>query len=172
MCLGWSAPSCKCAIGKKVERYMEVNLNTPPRRLAFGDLRVGDEITEKRTFTRDMLALFSSISDDTAPLHDDPEYAKTMGFETIIVQGLLVASPFSRMLGMYLPGERTLLVKVEFKYRQPTLCGQELLYKVRIDKVRPSLKVVQLSLSVSANESLHLTGNAQCVIVDNLDRTS
>jgi 3-hydroxybutyryl-CoA dehydratase len=141
---------------------MEITLATPSRRLSLDDLNVGDEVTEKKVFSQDDISAFSRISGDTAPIHGDPEYARTMGLETNIVHGLLVSSRFSRLLGMYLPGERTLLEKVSFKYRRPVLCNTELLYLARIERIRPLLEIVQMSLKATCGDVEHVVGEAQC----------
>jgi 3-hydroxybutyryl-CoA dehydratase len=141
---------------------MHVTRATPTRCLTFDDLNVGDEVTEQRHFTQDMITAFAAISLDTAPVHEDPAYARSMGLETNIVQGLLVSSPFSRLLGMYLPGERTLLEKLTFKFRQPVFCDTQLLYHARIERLRPPLKIVQLSLRVTCGDIEHVVGEAQC----------
>jgi 3-hydroxybutyryl-CoA dehydratase len=145
---------------------MEIFIDTPPRRLSFADLKAGDEVFEKRCFTYETITAFSAITNDTAPVHNNHDYANTMGFNKIIVQGLLVTSPFSRLIGMYLPGERALLGKIEFKYNRPTYCNQELIYKARIEKMRPPLKIIQLSLCITSNGESHVTGNAQCYLRD------
>lgn len=59
------------------------------------------------------------LTGDRNPLHMDSEYAATTRFGERIAHGMLVASYFSALVGMYLPGRRTLLPSQEVKFVKP-----------------------------------------------------
>ena len=70
------------------------------------------EIGQKKKFsikvTESMVNEFAKISGDFNPLHMDEQYAKSTKFGRRVCHGMLLASFFSRLVGMYLPGKNSL----------------------------------------------------------------
>jgi len=144
---------------------LEVTDDTPSRAPSIDDIAVGEMVVQKVVFDAEKHFAFACLARDRAQIHNDDTFARQRGFDAPIVQGLAVASRFSRLLGMYLPGERAILEKVEFKYRHPVYADRELLYCCKVQRVLKPLRVVVLSLSVSVNEVEHVTGECQCLIL-------
>ena len=61
------------------------------------------------TVTEEMMARFEAITGDVSPIHMDAEYAQKRGYPGRVVYGMLGASFFSTLAGVYLPGEHCLL---------------------------------------------------------------
>lgn len=66
---------------------------------------------------------FQKHTGDINPLHSDNNYALLKGFPTKVVFGMLTASFYSTLAGVYLPGERSLLHSVDTKFLSPVYCG-------------------------------------------------
>lgn len=145
-------------------RALEVTDDTPSRSFDIADLAVGDEAFQRVTFTQEMLKSFGEIARDAAPVHHDPVFARDAGFDRPIIQGMAVASRFSRLIGMYLPGRRALLHKIELRYRRPTFVGDPLVYRVQVERLLPKLRSVRLLLSVEADGHINVDGLAQCIL--------
>lgn len=75
----------------------------------WSDLAVGLSASFDAQVTEKDLERFREISGDENPLHADDDYAKSQNFKGRVVHGLLVASYYSRLVGMYLPGRSCLL---------------------------------------------------------------
>ena len=60
------------------------------------------KITEK------MQNNFRNFTGDINPIHSDKDFAKEKGFDNILVFGMLTASFFSTLVGVYLPGKNCL----------------------------------------------------------------
>ena len=58
------------------------------------------------TVTPEMMDAFRAITGDVSPIHIDADYAKGRGFPGRVVYGMLGASFFSTLAGVYLPGDR------------------------------------------------------------------
>ena len=56
----------------------------------------------------------------------DEAYAAQRGYPGRVVYGMLGASLFSTLAGVYLPGEHCLLHSVECKFAKPVFIGDEL----------------------------------------------
>ena len=78
------------------------------------------------TVTEGMMAAFEAITGDCSPIHVDADYAKGRGYPGRVVYGMLGASFFSTLAGVYLPGEHCLLHGVECKFAKPIFIGDTL----------------------------------------------
>jgi len=74
--------------------------------------------------TQEMMAAFRSITGDENPLHCDKEYAKAAGYPNTVAYGMLTASFFSTLVGMYLPGEKALFQSADVSFLAPVFPGQ------------------------------------------------
>ena len=86
--------------------------------LTFDEIRSGMVFKTSHTFSADDVLAFARLSGDFSPLHVDPEYASGSEFGAQVVHGMLLASLFSRLVGMKIPGEPGgLLRKTELVFR-------------------------------------------------------
>lgn len=75
------------------------------------------------------------LTGDVSPIHIDADYAKDRGFPGRVVYGMLGASFFSTLAGVYLPGEHCLLHGVECKFAKPIFIGDVLTVKGTVERV-------------------------------------
>lgn len=78
------------------------------------------------TVTEEMMQAFERLTGDCSPIHVDENYAKARGYGGRVVYGMLGASFFSTLAGVYLPGEHCLLHGVECKFARPVFIGDTL----------------------------------------------
>lgn len=72
----------------------------------FQDVSVGLEERFQITITEDMMTGFGKLTGDFNPMHINTDYAqKQGGMKDRIVYGMLSASFYSTLVGMYLPGK-------------------------------------------------------------------
>ena len=145
-------------------RYLEVTDSTPSRSLSIDELEVGFSVVQKFVFGAEQLSDFKKLANDRAPIHADKSVAQKAGFDAPIIQGLALAVRFSRLIGMYLPGERAILEKIELKYTVPVFAGQELVYTCSVARMLRPLQVVEMSLAIAAEGKDCVTGRCQCVL--------
>jgi 3-hydroxybutyryl-CoA dehydratase len=137
---------------------------TPSRIIKIGHLVVGDRVEQPFSFSAEHRKYFAQVANDRAPVHEDQRFAHAMDFSGTIIQGLCVVTRFSRLIGMYLPGGYAILESINFKFLTPTYGGQPLLFRVEVNRLLTSMKVVRLTLSAFSETSLHISGEAQCLI--------
>lgn len=137
---------------------------SPSRVMTIQDLVVGDRVEQSFAFNAEQRRAFTHVANDRAPLHEDERFAHARGFGGKIIQGLCVATRFSRLIGMYLPGEHAILESIALKYLHPTYEGQSLLFRVEVIRLLRPLKVVRLTLSAGSDAAVHISGEAQCLI--------
>ncbi len=140
-------------------------------RYTFEDCQIGKKESFEAEITEEKMEAFRMISGDVNPLHTDEDFAQKKGFETKVVYGLLTASFFSTLVGVYLPGERCLIQETNFKFLKPVhiLCGggaleitgevadrdertKQLMLKVRIRRKSDNALVVRGKMTVGVLE--------------------
>lgn len=127
------------------------------------DIPESASLSETHTFTEKSVEIFRDLSGDAAPIHWNDEFAIQKSFQGRIVYGFLLAAPFSRILGMGLPGPHTVIHSVSYKIHRPVYVGEKIHYSVRVSKKVKSVGVVILELSAkNASGEIVLTGTAQC----------
>ncbi len=142
---------------------MEITDTTPPNVFQYDDLYVGQSVTRHVSISKKQLEEFIKLSGDRARIHDDVLFAKTLGFSDLIVPGNLAVSPFSGMIGMYLPGEGCVIRNQSFQFRKAVYCDKPLLYSLQIKRLRKSFQLIELSMKVSGKEGLLISGQCSCL---------
>src|SRR5258708_39520603 len=97
----------------------------PAARLrTFDEISLGETFTIAREFTEQDVHQFAALSGDFSPLHVSPEYAQTTEFGKCVVHGMLVASLFSQLVGMHIPGSLALYLVLDLVFLVPILVGE------------------------------------------------
>lgn len=143
---------------------LEVDDATPARAVSFSQLQVGDAVTQRVVFDAGLREAFGQLARDGARIHADPAFARARGYDAPILQGLCVTSRFSRLIGMYLPGEDAVVESLSFKFRKPVFAGTPVDFQVQVARVLPALRVARLQLSASVDGVPCITGEAQCLL--------
>ena len=79
---------------------------------------------------------FREITGDINPMHSDKEFAKQRGFSDKLVFGMLTASFFSKLVGVYLPGKNCLFQECkDIRFHSPVFVGNELTVKGEITEI-------------------------------------
>lgn len=121
---------------------------------------VGQEIYEEKVFSFDDVNYFSQVSGDCNPIHLDIEYAKKSRFGNRIVHGILLSSLFSKIIGMDLPGEGSIYMEQNIKFKKPVYVNEKVIAKVTIIDIDFDKQIFTLKTD------LYNTKN-QCVIEGN-----
>ncbi|MEA5050594.1 MAG: MaoC family dehydratase [Oscillospiraceae bacterium] len=93
---------------------------------AIGDLAPGVSESFTVEVTAEMLERFRELSGDVNPLHCDEEFARSRGYKGRVAYGMLAASLYSTLAGVYLPGRDCLLHEVDVKFKKPVFIGDTL----------------------------------------------
>lgn len=129
---------------------------------SFSDLLVGMTSERSYLFAEQRVGAFSALVDDRAPVHVDPEFAKSQGFEGRIVHGLFVQAVISGMLGNEIPGPKSVINNLSMKMHKPVLVGQTVNYKIEITALTPAVAAVSLSYTGIVDEVVVISGKALC----------
>lgn len=92
----------------------------------FDQINIGDTESFTSVITDEKMKLFYMLSGDNSPIHISEEYAAKRGYSGRVCYGMLLASFFSTLAGVYLPGEHCLLHSVDSKFASPVFIGDKL----------------------------------------------
>lgn len=82
-------------------------------------LKIGDKYTYKFSYTQEDVELFAKVTGDNNPIHIDAEFAKKTPFGRPIMHGFLSGAVFSKVFGTIFPGQGTIYMSQEMKFRAP-----------------------------------------------------
>lgn len=118
------------------------------------DLKVGDNVSVSRIFTDEDVLDFSNLSLDKNPIHLDQSFAEKSIFGKKIVHGMLVASLFSGLLGMKVPGKGSIYLGQSLSFIAPIYIGDKVTATVEVIKIRPDKPIVTLRTFCVNSEGL------------------
>lgn len=119
----------------------------------YNELTVGQTESFITTITKDMEDMFREITGDLNPMHSNDKYAKEVSggkYNSHVTFGMLTASLYSTIAGMYLPGKYSLihsLEKVDFK--KPVYIGDKLTVIGTVKEKQDGLKLIVLEVVIS-----------------------
>ena len=119
---------------------------------SFDELKEGMSESFSVTVTEEMMDAFRKMSGDENPLHCDEQYAKDSGFDERVVYGMLTASFYSTLAGVYLPGERCLLQEVNTRFRAPVYAGDVLTVEGTVKERHEGFKRIRLQAVIRNSE--------------------
>ena len=112
--------------------------------LRWADLAVGKRAEFSVRVTGRAVEQFRELSNDTNPVHSDGNVARGRGFSDRVVYGMLLASYYSRLVGVYLPGDFSLLNGISVEFRQPVYIGDELTVSGEITYLNDAYKRAEI----------------------------
>ena len=124
-----------------------------PSILHLSDLFIGQEITIPENsgsikITEDMQKYFTNLTGDINPMHTDESFAKDKGFSGIICYGMLTASFYSTLIGVYLPGKYAIFQEADISFSKPVYIGDELKIKGKIIEINDVLKRITIKAEI------------------------
>lgn len=108
------------------------------------DFHVGQRAEFRKTFTEEDLRHFIAITGDVNPLHVDDAFADRTFFRRRIAHGMLTASLFSTMVGMFIPGTGAIYRTQTLEFLRPVFVGDTVMATfeiVEIDEGEQILKI-------------------------------
>lgn len=124
----------------------------------------GARVEQEIIFSDADLEAFARLSGDRAAVHFDDAFAIARGFPGRIVHGLLISARFSRLMGMFLPGEHSIIQSISLQYRRPVLVSTTVVFSIEVERFVEAVGAVVLKLSATAGGAVCAEGRAQCVL--------
>ena len=118
----------------------------------FDEIKIGLKKEFSVKITESLVNDFAKISGDYSPLHMDLEYAQSTSFKKRVVHGMLLASFFYRVDGMYLPGKHALYFSQTLKFVNPCFIDDLVTVKNEVIDKSDSTQIITIKSEI-INES-------------------
>ena len=131
----------------------------------FDDIKVGHKFKFTEKITEKLLNNFATLSGDQNPLHMDENYANKDAFKKRVCHGMLLASFFSRLIGMHLPGKNALYFSQSLNFKSPCFIGDEVTVEGEIADKSMATKILVLNTTIYNQSGQCLVDGIAKVIV-------
>jgi 3-oxoacyl-[acyl-carrier protein] reductase len=141
---------------------------TPPAsELSFDAVSVGQTFEVGRVFSAADVQAFAALSGDYSPLHVDPVYAAGTEFGAQVVHGVLLASLFSQLVGMQIPGKHALYLGQDLTFRRPVLVGEAIRAIAKVTGKSEATRTLVLNMEIrSSDDKIIVMGGAKVKVRD------
>lgn len=102
-------------------------------------MEIGDQASTSKIITVEDVIGFSRIVGDNNPIHTDPEFAQNTVFGEQIVQGMLIGSLISGVLGTKLPGPGCIYLSQTLNFLLPVRLGDHITANVEICEIHSKI---------------------------------
>ena len=131
------------------------------------DLSIGQKVEFTEVISELMVQEFAKLSGDYNPQHMDESYATKTRFKKRICHGMLLASLFSRLVGMYLPGKHSLYFSQSLNFLYPAFINDKVIVEGEIVKISRSTGIITLKTKITKDSNIELiTGEAKAVVLE------
>ena len=120
----------------------------------FNNLRKNQSYTDNVNVTDLSIKKFASASGDKNPIHLNERFAKNTIFKSRIAHGMLIASFISSVIGNKFPGNGTIYVSQNLKFKRPVKI------KIIVEKIILKKKWCQLKTLCFVKNKIVLEGTA------------
>ena len=137
----------------------------PLNELSYNDISIGQQESFIIKITESMVEQFSNLSGDLNPLHMDNEFAESSSFNKRIVHGMLLASFFSQLIGMKLPGKNALYFSQTLNFRSPCYIDDEIQVFGEVIEKSDSTQIITISTSIfNKSKTCLIDGIAKIIV--------
>ena len=137
----------------------------PLNELSYDDISIGQQESFIIKITESMVEKFSNLSGDLNPLHMDNEFAKSSSFNKRIVHGMLLASFFSQLIGMKLPGKNALYFSQTLNFRSPCYIDDEIEVIGEVTEKSDSTQIITVSTTIfNKSKTCLIDGIAKIIV--------
>lgn len=120
----------------------------------YDEINIGKKESFTVTVSEEDRDRFREITGDINPLHNDLEYAKSMGHDKCVAYGMLTAAYLSTLAGVYLPGKNSLIQKTEVSFRKPVYVGDTLTVSGEVTDKNDTFKLLELKVEIKNQDGV------------------
>jgi 3-hydroxybutyryl-CoA dehydratase len=135
-------------------------MSSPYPAYEFSELSIGQRAERTFEVTDATLAAFAEVSGDHNRVHLDQAYAEQTPFRGRIAHGMLTAGYISAVLANQLPGNGTVYLSQDLKFRGPVRPGDKVTVRVTVVDLQAEKKKVVLQTQAFVGEKMVVDGTA------------
>lgn len=136
-----------------------------PEEHSFDQIKVGDIISFTDEITKSRLESFAELSGDYNPLHMNESYAKNTKFKKQVCHGMLLASFFSKLVGMHMPGRNALYFSQTLNFQTPCYLDDKITVRGEVTDKSASTRIITLKTTIHNHTGTCLVEGVAKVLV-------
>ena len=133
--------------------------------MKFEQLQIGMSDSTSKTITEADILTFAELSTDKNPLHIDPVAASKGMFGRQVAHGILVSGLISAVLGTKLPGEGSVYLGQDLKFKRPVFIGDTITAKAEIIELREDKHIVILKTTCTNQDGVVVIDGQATIMV-------
>ena len=131
------------------------------------DITIGTKKKFNVTITEEVVNDFAKLSGDYNPLHMNKEYAASTSFKKRVVHGMFLASFFSKLVGVHLPGKNALYFSQSLNFVNPCFIGEKITVEGEVTGKSTASKIIKLKTRITNEQGKVLVDGEARVIIRN-----
>ena len=142
-------------------------MNRKSANYKFDDITIGLTKEFSIEITESMINNFAEFTGDYNELHMDESYASTTSFGKRVCHGILLASFFSRLVGMSIPCKNALYFSQSINFQSPCFIGDQILVRGEVIEKSGFEHMITIKTTILNQDSKCLIDGIAKVIVQN-----
>ena len=119
-------------------------------RRSFDEVAAGDPLPElRRVVTLGDVKAYADASGDQNPLHQDGDFARSVGFEGIIAHGMFTMGHMAQCIVAWAGGDPASVTRINAGFRAPVLMGEEIVAGGSVRSLDPHTRTAVVDAWVS-----------------------
>ncbi len=136
-----------------------------PNEYKFEEIKIGDNKKFIEKIDKFRLDNFAKLSGDYNPLHMNNNYATNTKFKKQVCHGMLLASFFSKLIGMYLPGKNALYFSQTLNFHAPCYVDDTITVQGEVIDKSDSTRIITLKTLIHNQTGVCLVDGIAKVII-------
>jgi len=136
-----------------------------PAEYKLEDIKLGQREKFSVKITKSMINDFAKISGDYNSLHMEEDYASETPFKKRVCHGMLLASFFSRLVGMYIPGKNALYFSQSLNFILPCFINDEVTVEGEVLDKSIAMRIITMKTTIHNQAGKCLVDGIAKVIV-------
>lgn len=133
--------------------------------MKFEELKIGMKDSITKVITSEDINCFAEISLDKNPLHLDEEAASKGLFGRRVAHGILVSGLISAVLGTKLPGDGTIYLGQDLRFRKPVFIGDTITATAEVVELKAEKHFVILKTTCTNQDGVEVISGQATVMV-------
>ncbi len=125
---------------------------------------VGMKDSFRKVITEKDVLAFAELTGDKNPVHVNKEAAEASVFHGQVAHGMYTASLISKVIGMQMPGEGTIYISQNCRFKKPVYLGDTVNVVVEIQSINERNRAMLLTQVFNQNDQLVLDGTAEVLL--------
>ena len=140
-------------------------MKNTPQNIAFDSIQPETTVRFSRLITEKDVNTFAQLSRDMNPLHTESLYATGTQFKKPVAHGKFLASFFSELIGMRMPGKHSLYLSQSLIFKKPVYIGDEVVVEGRVVSKSLATQSVEIETRIYVNNECAVEGVARVQII-------